>query len=100
MLVVKITDFGIGIRAREHDFIYNPDFVTQCRVSRVMNQYGSHLSLWMSQRIITDIGGTISIDSKLGEGSTFTVAIPYKTKGTVRKFFENVNKFIVDKSEI
>jgi signal transduction histidine kinase len=37
---------------------------------------GSGLGLGLSRELVNRMGGTISVESELGEGSTFTVALP------------------------
>jgi signal transduction histidine kinase len=37
---------------------------------------GSGLGLYISRELVHRMGGTISVDSKLGEGSTFVVTLP------------------------
>ena len=37
---------------------------------------GSGVGLAISQRIVSRLGGSIDVDSKLGEGSTFMVRVP------------------------
>jgi two-component system sensor histidine kinase BaeS len=71
---VAVTDTGVGI-APEHvahvfDRFYRAD------ASRSRNTGGSGLGLAISQQLVTAHGGTISVASVLGHGTTFTVRLP------------------------
>lgn len=37
------------------------------------------LGLWIVRRLLSELGGSISLRSALGEGATFTVKIPKET---------------------
>jgi two-component system sensor histidine kinase BaeS len=71
---VAFSDTGVGI-APEHvahvfDRFYRAD------ASRSRNTGGSGLGLAISQQLVTAHGGTISVASVLGHGTTFTVRLP------------------------
>ncbi len=65
---VTVQDEGTGI-AREHlDRIFDPYFSTK--------QSGSGLGLATVYSIVNRHGGSITVDSKLGRGTTFTLFLP------------------------
>ena len=69
-LVVR--DGGPGIPAEEQQRIFE-------RFERATNgrsHPGLGLGLWISKRIVDAFGGTISVESRPGEGSTFAVELP------------------------
>lgn len=73
--VLKVTDTGLGIPAKEL-----PNMFT--RFHRIQNAggrsyEGSGIGLSMIKELILQHGGTISVDSIEGKGSTFTVTIPF-----------------------
>lgn len=73
-LFVAITDEGIGIReADQHDIFKKFTRVYNAQTDGVS---GSGLGLYWVQQIVQKHYGTISVTSKLHEGSTFTVALP------------------------
>jgi signal transduction histidine kinase len=37
---------------------------------------GSGLGLYISREIVTQLGGSLTVQSQLGRGSTFTVTLP------------------------
>jgi two-component system NtrC family sensor kinase len=71
-VVVTISDTGHGIPKENLRRIFDPFFTTK-EVGR-----GTGLGLAISYGIIQDHGGTISVDSKVGECTTFTVRLPVK----------------------
>jgi len=74
-LHITIADTGIGIDPVDHKRIFEPFF----RVDEARNTTGFGLGLAVAQRIIELHNGTITVESALGEGSTFTICIPIRT---------------------
>lgn len=66
---VDITDEGIGIPAKH----YNDVFKRFYRGEEVAQEEGVGLGLYLAQGIITRQRGYISVRSKVGEGTTFSV---------------------------
>jgi signal transduction histidine kinase len=73
-----VTDTGIGIPAEMKDKIF--DRFRQLDNSLTRNHEGSGLGLCISKAYIDMLGGTISVESAEGRGSTFRFTIPYKHK--------------------
>jgi signal transduction histidine kinase len=68
---IRVRDNGIGIPAEIKDRLFQPFFTTKPPGE------GTGLGLSMSYDIITQQhGGSISVDSKVGEYSEFTVRLP------------------------
>ncbi|MEW6376863.1 MAG: PAS domain S-box protein [Thermodesulfobacteriota bacterium] len=67
---VKFTDTGEGIPEENLTRIFDPFFTTK-EVGK-----GTGLGLATSYGIIEDHGGKISVKSKVGEGTTFTIELP------------------------
>lgn len=65
---VKISDTGCGMSEEIVDRIFEPFFTTKPQ--------GTGLGLYTTKRIIDLHGGTISVESQVGKGSTFTVILP------------------------
>jgi nitrogen-specific signal transduction histidine kinase/CheY-like chemotaxis protein len=65
---IAVTDHGNGIPAENIDKIFDPFFSTKKK--------GSGLGLATSFSIARQHGGYISVDSKLGSGSTFCLYLP------------------------
>jgi PAS domain S-box-containing protein len=69
-VVVEIEDTGVGIPASVLPRIFDPFFTTKPA------GVGIGLGLSICDRIIESFGGTITVTSKVGFGSTFRVALP------------------------
>jgi two-component system NtrC family sensor kinase len=74
---VRFTDTGHGIKQQDLEQIFDPFFTTK-EVG-----HGTGLGLAISFGIVKEHGGTISVDSKAGEGTTFTVRLPAVTQEVV-----------------
>jgi len=72
-LVISISDTGIGISKEEIPYIFD-DFYSGR--SNQVTEKGSGIGLAISRRIIEIHNGTISVDSEIGKGSTFSIKIP------------------------
>jgi signal transduction histidine kinase len=70
----EIVDEGIGIPASEHERIFEKFYRLDAAMSRGVG--GSGLGLYISREIVMQMGGTLTVRSTPGEGSTFTVVLP------------------------
>ncbi|GAA4791160.1 hypothetical protein GCM10023231_18870 [Olivibacter ginsenosidimutans] len=72
---VAITDYGLGV-----DFQYQKKiFETFYRVDDIQKQYpGIGIGLYVSNQIIKKHGGTLWVESSIGEGATFSFTLPLK----------------------
>ncbi|MDP2799680.1 MAG: ATP-binding protein, partial [Deltaproteobacteria bacterium] len=64
-----VSDNGCGMDEEVKDKIFASFFSTKGGV-------GTGLGLLVTQKIIKEHGGTISVKSEPGEGSTFTIRLP------------------------
>ncbi|MBE2195451.1 MAG: response regulator [Anaerolinea sp.] len=72
-VIFSITDYGRGIPADEVEKIFEPFY----QIDRhVYEDQGAGAGLAIVRRIIEIHGGTITVQSKLGSGSTFNVILP------------------------
>lgn len=70
-----VGDTGEGISKENLAKIFDPFFSTKPKGK------GNGLGLMMSQSIVQEHGGTIFVESTLGQGTTFTVTLPLMKKG-------------------
>lgn len=73
----KIKDTGVGM---SEEFIKNELFTpfVQADNSARSNYVGTGLGMPIVKQLVEKMGGTITVESKLGEGSSFTVVLPFK----------------------
>ncbi len=71
--IVEVTDQGPGIRPEHLPKMFTPFFTTK--------RNGQGLALAGSRKTLRDMGGDLYVSSRLGEGATFTLAIPRDYSG-------------------
>ena len=74
MLQMRVADFGSGISQADQQRIFEPFYQTESDKKNV----GSGVGLALVKQIVSALNGSISLVSKVGEGSVFTVRIPVK----------------------
>ena len=79
----KIKDNGIGM---SEEFIKNELFTpfVQADNSPRSDYNGTGLGMPIVKQLVEKMGGTITVESKLGEGSCFTVILPFKIDTNAR----------------
>ncbi|NCD33942.1 MAG: hypothetical protein EOL87_11080 [Spartobacteria bacterium] len=70
----SVTDTGSGISESNINRIFDRFFTTESKSGA--QSHGSGLGLSIARRIIENHGGTIRVESKSGQGSTFTFRFP------------------------
>jgi PAS domain S-box-containing protein len=73
-LVFGVSDTGIGIAPEQAESLF--EAFTLGDASATRRHGGTGLGLAISQRFCVMMGGEITVESQVGEGSTFTVRIP------------------------
>lgn len=70
-VTASIRDTGAGITPEHRERIFEPFFTTRS------GQGGTGLGLSVTYGIVTDHGGEIDVESEVGQGTSFTVCLPY-----------------------
>jgi PAS domain S-box-containing protein len=70
---LRVADTGCGIDPKLIERIFDPFFTTK-EVG-----VGTGLGLSLVHGIVADLGGGIDVESRVGEGSTFTVYVPWQS---------------------
>lgn len=73
-LLIEVEDTGPGIKSDDQEKIFEP-FV---QIGELAAQKGTGLGLTITRQFVQMMGGTISVESAPGTGSTFRVALPVK----------------------
>ena len=83
LVSVDISDNGCGIPKTDLKRVFEPFFSTKGDAG------GTGLGLSITYGLVHEIEGEITVESKEGEGTTFTVTLPLKTTGKKRVRHEN-----------
>lgn len=75
-VVITIVDTGVGIPADDVPFVFDAFYRGHAGADA---EAGAGLGLALTRRIIEAHHGTISVDSEVGRGTTFTVRLPVHT---------------------
>jgi two-component system, sensor histidine kinase len=73
-LAFTVTDTGIGMTPEEAARIFDP--FEQADASTTRRYGGAGLGLAISYRFAKLLGGSLSVESRMGQGSTFTLDVP------------------------
>ncbi|MCG6908320.1 MAG: two-component sensor histidine kinase, partial [Desulfobacteraceae bacterium] len=69
-LAIDVIDNGSGIAPEDLDRIFEPFFSTRT------SSGGTGLGLSITYGLVQELGGTLKVQSQVGEGSTFTITLP------------------------
>jgi signal transduction histidine kinase len=73
-VVIAVADTGVGIPEQYRPFLFDEFF--RIKEEGVKRTEGTGLGLHISKRIVSEMGGSIEVESQAGIGSTFRVRLP------------------------
>lgn len=71
---IKVSDRGLGVAPSEQERIFEPFY--RGKEAQAAQIHGNGLGLSLVKHIITAHGGRVSVESKAGQGSVFTLHLP------------------------
>jgi signal transduction histidine kinase len=74
MVTFAVADTGIGIAAEHHGAVFRDFMQIDSPIQKRLR--GTGLGLSLSKKLAVLLGGSVGLESVLGEGSTFSVTIP------------------------
>jgi signal transduction histidine kinase/DNA-binding response OmpR family regulator len=75
-IVIQVSDTGIGIAEQHLPLVFDKFF--QVEKNALQGSDGTGIGLALVKELVTLLGGSINVVSKINEGSTFTVHIPFE----------------------
>lgn len=72
LLEIAVSDTGPGLTAEQRSRLFMPGFTTKAQ--------GTGLGLTIVERIVNDHGGTVSVESASGQGTTIRMRLPLEKK--------------------
>jgi len=101
MLNFVVKDYGKGIDKRDFNKIFQPFLQAGDDTERIYG--GTGLGLAITSKLVKGLGGSISVDSKLGEWSKFSLEFPFEGLpadiATISKSLENAKVVLVSNDE-
>ena len=75
ILRIRVKDYGKGIEQNEFENIFHP--FTQTTAGIRNTEGGTGLGLSITRKLVESLGGVITVDSDIGQFSTFTIDFPH-----------------------
>jgi len=71
---------GVGIAPHDQERLF--ERFERVRLDRDITGYG--VGLWIVRRVVEAHGGSVTVESRLGEGAIFTVQLPSSGQGAAQ----------------
>jgi len=78
-VIITVTDTGAGIAAQQLPHIFDKFFQADNQAQAATK--GTGLGLAIAKEIVEAHGGKITVESRVGEGTTFVVILPAEPTG-------------------
>jgi len=88
-IVFKVKDYGTGISPDNYEMIFEPFHQENRNTSTIYG--GTGLGLPITKKLVETMGGVISVESKVGQWTEFTVKFPFHGR-EVTDFSSHVNR--------
>ena len=92
-LIISVQDFGIGISEKNQNIIFDRFKRLDAGINSINRGHGLGLSI--NKALLDFLNGTININSRKGEGTTFTITIP-ETQNEADSFSTDGSDYIFD----
>lgn len=96
-LNIEVRDSGIGIDNERIGHLFSPFIQADTSITR--NYGGTGLGLAITKHLVELMGGTIQVNSQLGEGSIFSIVIPLSSRSAEANHTEQWHTGAVINSE-
>jgi len=90
-LKISVNDNGVGINEADLENIFVA--FTQAQSSENNNKEGTGLGLCISHQLAELMHGSVHVDSKVGQGSTFWLDIPVEVQNDECQIFNDISDF-------
>lgn len=88
----RVSDTGIGIPKNKLSKVF--ESFTQAKTDTTRKYGGTGLGLTIAKRLVELMGGNISVKSKVGEGTVFTVNLPIQVSTKVKAHSKNLETMV------
>ena len=88
-IIISVKDSGIGIKPEEIDNVFSK--FEKFEIKENVKLQGTGLGLALTKRLVNLLEGSIKVESKFGEGSTFTVKVKQNISSKTKEQLESEN---------
>jgi signal transduction histidine kinase len=82
-ILIRIQDNGVGIPQEVQEHIFEPFFTTK------QQAHGTGLGLYISRNLMEELGGSLTVTSKINQGTNVEISLPIRLGHTLVTVSEN-----------